>query len=358
MDGCDVADTARNMNKHFSDYNMNTKVRHQYKRTFHGVCVEDMSLGALRWMMQQGCIEYMEEVGMVKATLDPEPITMKDGNYLNWGLDRITDKVYDSDYNYNPARTGNETEIYIVDSGVRRTHLEFGGRAYYLNTFNDPLETDDCFGHGTQTSGVAIGTWRGTATMAKVTSVKVLDCQGEGTSDDLLTALNKILDDRPYGNAVVSMSLTIDVDYSYIRDAIVDLINSSFVVVASAGNYNDDGCYYFPAGYSQYGVIGVGAINARGNKASFSNHGSCVDIYAPGANIYTATNEGDDQLKKLSGTSFSTPFVSGAAAMLLEEGFSPFDVKNVLISDSTTTVDIGNLPANSHNRILFVESKK
>lgn len=55
-------------------------------------------------MMQQGCIEYMEEVGMVKATLDPEPITMKDGNYLNWGLDRITDKVYDSDYNYNPAR--------------------------------------------------------------------------------------------------------------------------------------------------------------------------------------------------------------------------------------------------------------
>ncbi|KAJ8026141.1 Subtilisin-like protease 1 [Holothuria leucospilota] len=362
-DDSDVDLSCGAMTRHFRDFKMNTKVRHSFKRVFRGASLDNVSPSTMQWLMTQDYIESIEEVTYFRTALsvgpEPDPITMVDGNYLNWGLDRITEVTYTSgDYEYNPSGTGKNTNIFIVDTGVRLTHLEFSGRADFMNVNNDPMESNDCEGHGTQTSGVAVGTWRGTATQAYIVSVKVLGCDGVGTSDSVLSGLEAILTAQPEGNAVVSMSITSDSPSESVHEAIANLVDAGFVVVAAAGNLGDDACFYYPAAYPEVVVITVGAINAKGKLASFSNFGPCVDIYAPGANIYTATNEGDDQIKSLKGTSFAAPFVSGAAAILLEQSVLPKDIKTTIIQTATTSVSIGNLPAGSHNRILHIDSKE
>lgn len=268
----------------------------------------------------------------------------------DWGLDRIDQKALPLNSTYSYSQTGIGTTVYIVDTGILSTHQEFSGRVLSGYTaISDGNGTTDCNGHGTHVAGTVGGTTYGVAKNVKLVPVRILGCDGSGASSNVIAGLDWILKNgsKP---AVVNMSLG-GAASSSLDSAVENLYNNGYVMVVAAGNSNTDACTSSPARTSN--AITVAATDNTDTRASYSNYGSCVDIFAPGSQINSSWIGSNTATKVLNGTSMATPHVAGVVAELLQSTptATPQTITSNLLNQATS--DVVKNPSGSPNRLLY-----
>ena len=316
------------------------RVHHEYKRALKALAVEISDADA-QALARDSRVQYVEEDATVFAAQTP------------WGLDRIDQRSLPLNGSFVSTETGVGVTVYVVDTGVAH-HSDFGGRLVDgFNAIADNNGTNDCNGHGTHVAGIVGGTNYGVAKSARLVPVRVLDCTGAGSLSSVLAGLDWVIQDHAAnpGPAVVNMSL--GGDPSSALDAEVNsVISAGMTAVIAAGNDNVDACTKSPARVAA--ALTVGASNENDQRASFSNFGSCVDVFAPGTNILSDSYSSGSATSVASGTSESAPFVSGVAALTLERypSASPLTVSQTILAQTTLDALAG-IGALSPNRLLF-----
>ena len=277
-------------------------------------------------------------------------------NPPSWGLDRIDQRNLPLNQAYTYPNRAPSVRAYIIDTGIRLTHNEFGGRAVSGFDAVDGGSADDCNGHGTHVAGTVGGTSYGVAKSVQLVAVRVLNCQGSGTNAQVVGGIDWVTANavRP---AVANMSLGGGANSS-IDTAVNNSINAGITYAIASGNGNalgqrQNACNYSPARVAN--AITVGATQNNDAAASFSNYGTCVDILAPGVNITSSWSTSNTATNTISGTSMATPHVVGAAALLLQAngGLTPQQVRDSLVNNATTGV-ITNPGTGTPNRLLYV----
>jgi subtilisin family serine protease len=268
-----------------------------------------------------------------------------------WGLDRIDQRPRRLDGRYRFARTGKGVTAYVIDTGVRARHRELRGRvAPGFTAVKDGRGSNDCNGHGTHVAGIIGGRTYGVAKRVTVRPVRVLRCSGVGSNSGVIAGMDWIVRHHKAGPAVANMSL--GGPPSRAMDlAVQRMVDDGVLVTVAAGNEGMDACEYSPGRTPS--VLTVGAIQRSGARPWFSNWGSCVDLFAPGARITSAWFASNRATNTLDGTSMATPHVAGAAALYLQthRQATPEQVKAVLL-DGATTGKVS-ARAGSPNRLLF-----
>lgn len=268
-----------------------------------------------------------------------------------WGLDRIDqrDLPLNGTYVYNADGSG--VRSYIVDTGIRNAHVDFGGRAAGgFTAINDGRGTDDCNGHGTHVAGTVGGTTWGVAKNTSLIAVRVLNCQGSGTTSGVIAGVDWVTANH-VKPAVANMSLGGSAS-STLDNAVANAVAAGVTFVVAAGNSNANACNYSPARAAS--AITVGATTTSDARASYSNFGSCLDIFAPGSGITSAWSTSNTATNTISGTSMASPHVAGAAALYLQGNpdASPATVTSALTSNSTTG-KVTSAGTGSPNRLLY-----
>jgi subtilisin family serine protease len=270
-----------------------------------------------------------------------------------WGLDRIDQRSLPLDGSYTYSTTAGNVTAYIIDTGIRVTHTQFGGRASVgFDAVGDGQNGNDCNGHGTHVAGTVGGSTYGVAKAVRLVAVRVLNCSGNGTISGVIAGIDWVTGNHASGTpAVANMSLgggangTLD---QAVRNSIADGVTYA----VAAGNSNTDACTSSPARTAE--AVTVGATDSADNRASFSNFGTCLDIFAPGVSITSSWNSSDGATNTISGTSMATPHVAGAAALYLADNptASPQTVRDGLVAAGTTGV-VRNPGTGSPNVLLF-----
>lgn len=268
----------------------------------------------------------------------------------DWGLDRIDQKNLPLDSAYSYLQTGSGTTAYIVDTGILSTHQQFSGRVLSGYTaISDGNGTSDCHGHGTHVAGTVGGSTYGVAKNVSLVPIRILGCDGSGASSNVIAGLDWILKNgkKP---AVVNMSLGGEANAS-LDSAVENLFNNGYVMVVAAGNSNTDACSSSPARVSK--AITVAATDSTDTRASYSNYGSCVDIFAPGSQINSSWIGSNTATKVLNGTSMATPHVAGVVAEMLQSTptATPQTISTNLLNQASSNV-VKN-PSGSPNRLLY-----
>ena len=271
-----------------------------------------------------------------------------------WGLDRIDQADLPLNGSYSYASEGSGVTAYVVDTGVLPTHVDFGGRVRAgYDAFNG--DTVDCNGHGTHVAGTIGGATYGVAKAVSLVAVRVLDCAGSGTLSGVVAGIDWAVGDHASGPAVMNLSLGGNASSSL--DAAVDrAIMDGITVVVAAGNSNVDACTVSPARASN--AVTVGATTTSDTRASFSNFGSCLDLFAPGASILSTYSTSTTATATLSGTSMASPHVAGAAARILgaDGSLRPDQVASALVASATVN-KVTNAGTNSPNRLLYATAE-
>ncbi|MGI8692746.1 MAG: S8 family peptidase [Geodermatophilaceae bacterium] len=278
-------------------------------------------------------------------------------NPPSWGLDRIDQRKLPLNNSYTYPTTASNVHAYVIDTGIRFTHTTFGGRATSgRDTIDNDNDATDCNGHGTHVAGTVGGTEYGVAKGVQIVGVRVLSCAGSGTTAQVVAGIDWVTANaiKP---AVANMSLGGGPD-SVLDDAVRGSIASGITYSLSAGNGNafgrpKDACKQSPARVAE--AVTVAATDINDNRASFSNFGTCVDIFAPGVNILSAWLDSDTDTNTISGTSMAAPHVTGAAALYLTNHptATPLQVRNQL-SSTATKEKVKDPREGSPNRLLFV----
>ncbi|MGA0862920.1 MAG: S8 family serine peptidase [Ilumatobacteraceae bacterium] len=232
----------------------------------------------------------------------------------SWGLDRLDQRALPLDSTYSFASDGSGVDIYVVDTGISLSHSQFTGR---LRAGFDALggDTNDCPGHGPHVAVTAGGATLGVAPGATLVPVRVLDCDGAGTVSGVIVGIDWAIDDHTTRPAVMNLSLGGTLSVS-LNSAITRARGDGIVVVGAAGNASVDACATSPGSATADALI-VGASTASDARASFSNYGSCIDVFAPGDNIISAGIATANSTAASSGTSMASPHVAGLVARLL-----------------------------------------
>lgn len=307
---------------------LNGQVHHTYTSALKGfsVTLPDAALQAIR---NNPLVDYIEQDQTVSLNQLASP-----QNQATWGLDRIdqVDRPLDSQYYFNS--TGSGVNAFIIDTGIRSDHVEFTGRLMPgYNVIADTNGTNDCNGHGTHVAGTVGGTTWGVAKGVSLIPVRVLDCTGSGSFSGVIAGIDWAANStaRP---AVANMSLGGGLSTS-VNAAVAGAVSKGITMVVAAGNSSADACKYSPA--SEPTAITVGATTSSDAMASYSNYGTCVDIFGPGSSITSAWNTTASAINTISGTSMATPHVTGAAALALAANTtaSPAAVTSFLISNAT-----------------------
>ncbi len=309
-----------------------------------------MSESNARRLAADASVDYVQQNQTLTATAtQPNP--------PSWGLDRIDQRNLPLNNSYTDPSTASAVHAYVIDTGVRFTHSTFGGRATSgIDTIDNDMDANDCHGHGTHVAGTIGGTEYGVAKGVQIVGVRVLNCAGSGTTAQVVGGIDWVTANaiKP---AVANMSLGGGPDPA-LDNATTNSIASGITYAVAAGNGNIFGvgqpaCNYSPARVPT--AVTVGATDITDLRASFSNYGTCVDIFAPGVNITSAWNGSDNDTETISGTSMAAPHVAGAAAMGLafRPNFTPQQIRDGLVNRATNGVVI-NPGAGSPNKLLYV----
>ncbi|MBM2615305.1 S8 family peptidase [Actinoplanes sp. LDG1-06] len=267
-----------------------------------------------------------------------------------WGIDRIDQRNRPLSTTYTYPVTASNVTAYIIDTGIRYTHNQFGGRA---TAGYDAVGSGavDCNGHGTHVAGTVGGSTYGVAKEVRLVGVRVLNCSGSGTTAGVIAGVNWVTSNavKP---AVANMSLGGGVS-STLDSAVSRSISSGVTYALAAGNSTANACNSSPARVAA--AITVGATTSTDAKASYSNYGSCLDIFAPGSSITSAWYNSNTATNTISGTSMASPHVAGAAALVLSRNpsYTPAQVRDSLVNNATTGV-VTSAGSGSPNRLLFV----
>ncbi|TXH77770.1 MAG: S8 family peptidase, partial [Lysobacteraceae bacterium] len=295
-------------------------VLHSYDHVLRGFAVKADD-AALAKLLADPRVAYVEEDGYVSANITQSPAT--------WGLDRIDQRNLPLNNAYNYTTTASGVHAYIIDTGVLGTHTEFTGR---MGNGFDAIGggTTDCNGHGSHVAGTVGGTTWGVAKGVTIHPVRVLGCTGSGTWTQVINGMNWVAANRVLP-AVANMSLGGGANTS-VDAAVQTMVNAGVTVVVAAGNNNASACNYSPA--RAPAAITVGSTTSTDARSSFSNFGTCVDIFGPGSSITSAWHTSTTATNTISGTSMASPHVAGAAALYLASnpGASPAQVTNALIT--------------------------
>jgi subtilisin family serine protease len=318
-------------------------VRFRYRSALKGFAatLPDAALGGIS---RNPNVSFIEPDGVVTASV----VTQTNAT---WGLDRIDQRMLplSSTYQYDADGTG--VRAYIIDTGIRATHLELSGRVLAgFTAISDGRGTEDCNGHGTHVAGTVGGTTYGVAKSVTFVPVRVLGCQGSGATSGVIAGVDWVTANavKP---AVANMSLGGGASSS-LDNAVTNSINSGVTYAVSAGNSAVDACGQSPARAAA--AITVGATTSTDSRASYSNFGTCLDIFAPGSSITSAWSTSNTAINTISGTSMASPHVAGVAALVLQGSPSASGtmVRDAIVTASTTGV-VGNAGSGSPNRLLF-----
>lgn len=272
-------------------------------------------------------------------------------NNTTWGLDRIDQRNLPLDSRFNYIEQGKGVTNYVIDTGIFIEHQDFQGRAQHGFDFVDnDGDATDCNGHGTHVAGTIAGAQFGVAKQTQLVGVRVLDCTGSGRYSDVIAGIDWVKQNAVLP-AVANMSLGGGISQA-VDEAVDAAVRAGVTFVVAAGNDNDSACNYSPA--RAKGAITVGATTLSDKRASFSNYGECLDLFAPGEDISSTWIGESSATHTISGTSMAAPHVAGAAALLLESqpSLSPPEVKAELIRRSSKQ-KLTDTKLNSPNQLLF-----
>jgi subtilisin family serine protease len=300
-----------------------------------------LNQGQLTALRHNPNVAYIEQdqIASIEATQSP----------VTWGLDRIDQRNLPLSNSYTYNTTATNVTAYIIDTGIRPTHSQFGTRA--ASVFNSAGgSNDDCNGHGTHVAGTVGGSTHGVAKGVRLRGVKVLSCSGSGSFSGIIAGVDyvRLNATKP---AVANMSLGGGYSSS-LNTAVNNLANSGVFVAVASGNSGANACNYSPASASN--VTSVNASSSTDARASWSNYGSCTHLYAPGVSITSAWHSSNTATNTISGTSMASPHVAGVGALYLagSTGASNTTVRSWIINNATTGVITGN-PSGTANRLLF-----
>ncbi len=315
----------------------------RYSEVLNGfaITLPDRAVEALR---NNPHVDYIEADSVVSIDTTQTGAT--------WGIDRIDQRALPLSTSYTYNYTGAGVTAYIIDTGILITHSEFGTRATYgYDAVDGSLPAADCNGHGTHVAGTVGGNTYGVAKGVNLVAVRVLDCAGSGTTTGVIAGIDWVTSNHTTGAAVANMSLGGSASTA-LDTAVKNSIADGVVYAVAAGNNNRKACNYSPARVPE--AITVGATTNTDARASYSNYGTCLDIFAPGSSITSSWYTSTTATNTISGTSMATPHVAGAAALYKQANPSatPQQVRDALVNNATSNVVI-NPGVGSPNKLLY-----
>jgi subtilisin family serine protease len=331
----------------------------EWEHALRGYAVRVPESRVLSALRSSPNVDYVEPNGIVHAvgTQSCAPYTT-----CGWGLDRIdqVSSTLDGSYTF-PTNTGGNVHAYIIDTGVRTTHTQFQGRATWGIDAIDGSKVD-CNGHGTHVGSTVAGKDYGVAKGAQVVAVRVLDCGGSGSFAQVITGINWVTANRILP-AVANMSLGATGTNAGMETAVKNSIAAGVTYAIAAGNSSSNACNFTPARVPEAITVGATGNFSTGavpptpvdGRASFSNFGTCLDIFAPGVNIKAGWSTSDNATNIISGTSMATPHVAGAAVLVLAKhgNLAPALVRDSLVNHALSNV-VTNPGTGSPNKLLNI----